>query len=292
MRQFARLLGAVGLGLLIAVNLWLAMRSLDLVLRGAPAVDWAQYVEAGQRILSGEHLYEDTWTYGYRYSPVLAYAFSALGALGEGLWRVLHIVAVLSMPSWRMVAIAALSWPFWYDVETGNTITFVVLAAAWAIRGSDLATGTYLALLLLIPRPLAVPVAAWLLWKRPRWRVPFVAMFVIHAGAVLATGWGHEWLAIMLASPEIYTSPTNLSPSRFIGLWWMVVAIPLAIWLTIRGRLGWASLAASPYLHPYYWLMAVLEVAPRSHGRDARSDDRLARARSPSDPVHRRNDAP
>jgi hypothetical protein len=40
--------------------------------------------------------------------------------------------------------------------------------------------------------------------------------------------------------------------------------VPLAAWLTLRGKLGWASLAISPYLLPYYFQMLGLElVVPR-----------------------------
>jgi hypothetical protein len=46
-----------------------------------------------------------------------------------------------------------------------------------------------------------------------------------------------------------------------MGQWWLVVGIPLAAWLTVRGRVGWAALAASPDWLPYYLLMPILELA-------------------------------
>lgn len=43
----------------------------------------------------------------------------------------------------------------------------------------------------------------------------------------------------------------------------MPIDFALAGWLTLPGRLGPASLAASPYVFPYYLLMAILEFLPR-----------------------------
>jgi hypothetical protein len=50
----------------------------------------------------------------------------------------------------------------------------------------------------------------------------------------------------------------NVGPSRWLGAWWLLAGIPLAAWLTWRGRVGLASLAVSPYLLPYYLMFGVL----------------------------------
>ena len=78
-----------------------------------------------------------------------------------------------------------------------------------------------------------------------------------------ATGWGAEWVGILVASTQQVESELNVGPSRFVGLAWLVVALPVAAWLTWRGRLGWASLLAAPYWLPYYLLMPVLELDRR-----------------------------
>jgi hypothetical protein len=257
------LLFAVVVGLLGAVNLYLAGKSISLVLGSAPAVDWDQYVEASRRVNGGD-LYAVTDTYAYHYSPLLAFLFGPLSWLGTVGWRVLHVGAALAMPTWPMRGLALVSWPLWYDVEAGNILVFVVLAAAWALRGSRLVTGAYLLLVLLVPRPLMLPLAIWLLWKRPEWRVPFAAAFVIHLVAVLATGWGDDWLHALIAAGGDVTIPSNIGPSRFVGtLPWLVIGLPLAAWLTWKGRLGLAGLAASPYWLPYYLLMLLLELPRR-----------------------------
>ncbi len=261
---------AVGASLLLTVNLYLAARSIGLVATNAPAVDWSQYIEAAARAGSGGALYQVSDTYAYHYSPLLAAFFGLIAPLGMLGWRILHVLAALVLPTWPMRLITLISWPFWYDVETGNLLVLVLLAGAWALTGSSLATGAYLALVVLIPRPLMVPVAAWLLWKRPEWRLPFAVIFLAHAVAVIATGWADQWVTAMIAASGDVAIPSNIGPSRFIGaIPWLIIGLPLAALLISRGRLGMASLAASPYWLPYYLLMAVLELPSRlrSHGR-------------------------
>jgi len=263
-RRTLTLVGKTLLVCIVAVpNIYLAGRSIGIILAGGEAVDWIQYLDASRRVTDGG-LYEQTMDYGWRYSPIAAFVFGLLGLLGTTAWRLLHVVAAAATPRLLLSTVTLVSWPLWYDIETGNTVVFFLLAGAWALTGSKLATGAYFIGLLLIPRPLMIPLAAWLLWKRPEWRLPVLGMFVIHAAAVIATGWADEWIAELIATPaSIYTSSTNVGPSRFVGLAWMIVGLPLGAWLTWKGRLGWASLAVSPYLLPYYLLMGLLELAPK-----------------------------
>lgn len=247
-------------GLIAAVNLWLAARSIGLILDGAPAVDWVQLLEAGRRVTEGG-LYEVTETYAHPHSPLLAYVLMVLPWLETPLWRVGHLIAAMAMPTWPMRLATVVSWPFWYDVETGNALTFVLLAAAWAVRGSRIGTGAFFAMTILMPRPLMLPVAAWLLWKRPAWRAPIIIAVGVSAGLVVLSGWADDWAGYLLGISTHFQSPNNLGPTRFVGAIWLVVAIPLTVWLVRRGHLGWASLTSSyPYLYPYYFLMLVLEV--------------------------------
>jgi hypothetical protein len=251
---------AAAAGLVAAVNLYLAGRSIGLIIGGEPAVDWEQYVEAARRLRTGGDLYEIAHDYVSRYSPLFAAFFGLIAPIGLVAWRLLHVVAALALPSWPMRLIVLVSWPFWYDVQTGNLLTFVFLAAAWAVRGNRLAIGIYLLLVILGPRPLMLPVAAWLLWQRPEWRWPFAAALVAHAAAVFGLGWAEGWIGSLVAATDDASLPSNVGPSRFLGtIPWLVVGLPLAAWLTWRGRVGWASLAASPYWFPYYLLFAALE---------------------------------
>lgn len=258
---------AVAIALVGAVNLYLAGRSITLVLGGAPAVDWEQLVSAGRRIFTGGDLYAVTGDYSFPYSPLLAYLFGPLSVLGAELWRLLHLAAALALPTWPMRIMCLVSWPFWFDVETGNLLVFIVLAAAWAIRGSGVGIGAYLLLTLLVPRPLMLPLAIWLLWKRPSWRLPFAAAVVVYLVSVAATGWGADWVGFLLTLSSQFESPNNLGPTRVIGAAWLLVGIPLGAYLMGRGHPGLASLAVSyPYVLPYYLLMLIVEL-PRRFGQ-------------------------
>lgn len=266
----ARFVDLVAAGVVVTLavaNATLLPRALTVILEGGPAVDWEQFVEAGRRVFASD-LYEVTDTYGYRWSPVAAYGFAALGPMGGFGWRLLHVGAALALPTWPMRLVTLAAWPFWYDVEAGNVIVFVLLAAAWAIRGNAVGIAAFVALSLLVPRPLMLPILAWILWQRPEWRIPALAMAAVHLGLTLATGWGAAWVEMLLTLGGEQGSPNNLGPTRWLGAWWLLAGVPLAAWLTWKGRLGWASLAVSyPYVLPYYLLMLVLEVPDRVWSR-------------------------
>jgi hypothetical protein len=257
-------LAAAGLVLAFAVvNAALLPRSLTVILDGGPAVDWEQFVEAGRRVFATD-LYEVTHTYGYRWSPLAAYGFAAMAPMGALAWRLLHVVAALALPTWPMRFITLAAWPFWYDVEAGNVMIFVLLAAAWAIRGNAIGIAGFVALSLLVPRPLMLPVLGWILWRQPEWRIPALVVAAVHLAAALASGWAIAWIDMLLTLGGEQGSPNNLGPTRWLGAWWLLIGVPLAAWLTWKGRLGWASLAVSyPYVLPYYLLMLVLEVPDR-----------------------------
>ena len=252
---------AVGIAcaiVVVALNFYLFTLTNWTMLHGGPGADWLNFTQAGDRVLSGG-LYVSSGTYAYRYSPLLAYLFSAISLIGPWAWRGLHLLAALAMPGrWLKVAVL-LSWPFWFDVEAGNLVVFTLLLAAWALRGRAWAIGGFLVLSLLIPRPLMLPVLAWLLWKHQEWWLPFAALFVGHAVVVAATGWGPEWIGMLISSSTQVNSILNFGPSRLIGLAWLPIGLAIAGVLAWRGRLGLASVAASPYWLPYYFLFLFLE---------------------------------
>jgi hypothetical protein len=249
----------VGILAFLVVNLPLAIVGASIVLGGSWPSDLAIFVEASHRFGSPD-LYAAAGNYAFRWHPLMALAFGPLSLIGVVGWRLLHVVAALAMPTWLLRLLVLVSWPFWWDVETGNIIVFILLAAVWALRGSRLATVVFLLLTVLVPRPLMLPVAAWLLWKRPEWRLPFAVMLVVAVTSAFATGYGPDWIGRLLSSSGEMIAPWNLGPSRLIGFWWLLIGLPLAAWLTWRGRLGLASLAASPYLLPFYLLMPLLEL--------------------------------
>jgi hypothetical protein len=120
-----------------------------------------------------------------------------------------------------------------------------------------------------------LPLAAWLLWHRMAWRVPFALFLIGHTLVVFVSGYGSGWVAALLTVAPELTSEFNLGPSALIGLLWVPIGAVLAVWLTARGRLGAASMAASPYWLPYYYLMLLLEQGRPLSGRRPWDDEDL-----------------
>jgi hypothetical protein len=237
------------------INLWLVLTSVRGLINPGPYSDFVWLTEAAGRITAGDNPYAGV----FRWSPLAAWALVPLDALGIWGWRALHFAALLLLPR-KVALLVAVSFPFWWDVELGNVNVFVLVAAWWAMTGKPWA---FLVLAVLIPRPMYLPLLGWLLWKQPRTRVPFA---ILAAGSLLGaflTGWGDEWLAMLTRSDFDMTNDWNLGPSRVFGVAWIPVGLVLAAFLTWKGRLGLASLAASPYLLPYYFLMGFLELPLR-----------------------------
>ena len=99
--------------------------------------------------------------------------------------------------------------PLWFDIQTGNIMIFVAVTAVWAARGNRMATALFLVLTVLVPRPLMLPLAAWLLWHRPAWRLPLVAFFVVHTAIVVASGYAADWWPSPVSRPSWPTTSTS-----------------------------------------------------------------------------------
>jgi hypothetical protein len=254
-------LSAVILALALA-NIYYTTFTIIELIAYPSAVDWNTVAEAANRI----HLGQDPYAFAFgpdsfRWSPVAAWIFVPISWLGPMVWRILHVAAALALPDRRLALLTLVSWPFWFDFATGNVMVGVLLLAVYALRGSRLAALGFLALTLLIPRPLMLPVAVWLLWKRPDLRWPALALVIAHTLGVFLVGWGIPWLhRLTEVAPGDMGIPFDVGPSRIIGSVWVPIGLALAAWLTWRGRLGWASLAASPYWLPYYLMMPLLEI--------------------------------
>ena len=236
------------------------------------AFDWENFGAAAARLPHGT-LYQFEGFYAFRWSPLAAGLLGLILPMGLTAWRLLHLAVLPLLRDWRLVVACLLAYPFWFDLETGNINTFVAVTAVLALRGSRLATALYLLLLLLVPRPLALPLAAWILWRRPEWRLPFLGLAALNAALVAATGLGGAWLSVLLSAASEIGGNLNLGPSAVIGTAWIPIGLVLAAFLTWRGRIGLASVAASPYWLPYYFLMLLLEfVIPPEAARDGARD--------------------
>jgi hypothetical protein len=223
--------------------------------------DW-EVLEWAARHAGTPELYTERWTQTYVWSP-----------MGLNSWRVALIASALAMPTWTLRMVVLVSWPFWTDLTAGNLLTPTFLSAVYAWRGSRIGTAAFFGFALLIPRPLFVPMAVWLLWKRPEWRWPVAAMFAVHAVLVWWTGLGPEWVhTVLTAGTELQSLKLNFGPTRFLGYWWLIIGVPLGVWLFRRGHVGWAGLAISNYVWIYYLYWALPWV--NSAGRSAESPSR------------------
>jgi hypothetical protein len=222
--------------------------------------DWDVIRHGAQLVLDGDSPFGDP---KYRWSPVAAWISVPFLVLPYWGWLLLHVAAILALRDWRASAIALVSWPFWQDAGVGNVIAFVVLAGWWALRGNRFAALAYLGLCILMPRPLMLPLAAWLLWNQPWTRWPVIGMFLAHAVLVALSGHGPEWLGVLANAGRVdMANPYAIGPAKIIGAAWIAIGIPLAVVLTRFGRLGLAGLAASPYWLPYYLLFLLFELRP------------------------------
>jgi len=228
------------------------------ILLQSDGTDWHVFAVAWDRFNDGTLYVEESWWYIFRWSPVAAPLLIPVAIIGENAWRVLHIVALAGLPGWRRL-VALASYPFWFDVQAGNIMILVLIAAYWGLRGNAWAIGTTLVLALLVPRPLMVPLVAWLLWKHAGWRVPFAIMFIAHAGAVVATGYATEWLGVLLQATPQMLGDLNVGPSAIVGVWWMLLAVPLAAVAFWRGYPAISGLLLQPYWLPYYLLMPLAD---------------------------------
>ena len=240
-----------------AVNIGLALEGLR---PGPEQTDWQLWAALPQALASGT-LYASSTDAPFLWSPVAGWLMAGVAYLGYWPWFVLHVAVVFLMKPGVVTLLTLVSWAFWIDTVQGNTLTFAFVAGALALRGHRLAGVSYLALFLLMPRPVQLPLAAWLLWKQPDLRLPGLVLFVSHMAAVLASGYTEEWLTAMVSHPQ---PAWNVGPSFFLGLWWLVVGVPLGVWLAWRGRVGLAGLAMSPYLLPQYLLMPLLDLRARA----------------------------
>jgi hypothetical protein len=248
-------------------------------------VDWDIFTEAGRRFYDG-NLY--TWEgLPYRYSPLLAPLFGLLAPIGYLGWSLLHFAALLTLPR-KLALILLVSAPFWNDVYNGNTVTFAFVAAwhalgtmpAWK-SSAVAATGRsesrssnrppqstasagiaaaipFLVLSVLIPRPMMLPVLAYILWTRREWVVPFALIAGASLLGAYLVGWLEPWVLGELRNvgrPEI---KADFGPAAYIGAWWYPVALGLAAWATVRGWLGVASVLAALNLTVTYPMMLLL----------------------------------
>ena len=227
-----------------------------------PYGDWNVWQQVPARLAEGRLYDHSDPSYSWVWSPLAAWLMAVVVLpMGSLAWGALHLAALALLRDWRLIALVGLSYPFWMDTLMANTFAFSALTGYAAWRGSRWAAIAYLVLLVLMPRPVQVPLAALLLWRDRSLWLPLIGIAAIGFVTAVGSGYAADWLRVLVGVGVDYPSQEfNLSPTRILGPAWLVVGIPLAVWLTVRKHPGWAGLAMTPYLVPQYLLMLILEV--------------------------------
>lgn len=246
----------VAIATYVGLNLGLILYSVRL---GPHNTDWSLWSALPNAVMNGT-IYDQIADIRFVWSPMAAWIMAGAATIGYWPWAGLHFGALWWL-RWNpaLVALAAVSWGFWVDVANGGVMTFVFVAGALALRGSRRGALVYLAFSILIPRPIHLPLAIWLVWNRPETRVPAAAMAAVSAAVTIGSRYAEPWIGAVVAQTD---AGFNLGPSQFIGLWWLVIGVPLGVLLLYRGYVGWSGVVMSPYVMPYYLLMPLLDVAP------------------------------
>lgn len=220
--------------------------------------DWLGIEVAVNDLLAGRHPYGGFYAYPPLMTGLLAHAIIPAGFATA---VIAHFIALI--PLWRdrlLLVIVFTSAAFWVDVLVGNFLTFIAVAGLFAVRGNRPAGLAYLAMAMLVPRPMYLPLAVWLLWRKPSLRIPALLMAVGSVAFTLASGQTEAWLtAAVRLSSEFPWREWDLGPTRFLGPLWLVAGIPLAAWLASRGWVGIAGLAIAPYIAPFYLLLILVD---------------------------------
>ena len=252
--RWRRIVLIVGFALLVPLN-FVAIGILADSWQVGVAPDFQQYADALQRWLAGEPLYGPDWK--WRYSPVAILTLGPAIATGLVGWTVLHLAALFFVRPWWLAVAIGLSWPFWVDVVSGNTVTFVAVAAICAMRGSVVGAWSYWWLTLIMPRPVQIPMAIYLWWRRPELRRSLLVLAVLNGALLLLMGQWSEWISYLIArGAEDSDLVFNIHPAADLGMAWLLIGIPLAAVLAWRGWPGQAGVVLFPSLLAQYLLMA------------------------------------
>lgn len=239
---------------------------------GPHKADWQTFM-ALREVVGTDEIYSLDTLIPFVWSPAAAWLMATVTYLGYWPWLALHIVSLALLRAQPILALLMVgSWAFWVDVAQGNILTFIVIAGVLAMQGSRWAALLSVALFILMPRPVQLPLVAFLLWKQPGIRWASAGIFLAHAAYVVVGGFAIPWLTAVMAWGG---EAVGVGPTRLVGLAWLIIGLPLGAWLTWRGLVGWAGLAVSPYVLPQYLIMPVTDLAKSPWaGRHSAPDDK------------------
>ncbi len=231
-----------------------------IAVRGDFAIDFTCcYQQAGQRLLDDpSSLYAWTDTYPFRYSPWAA----ALLRLWPDCPRRRRFGpgSRSRPPSWHRGRGAGSRWtgdarwlvagmvllfpPIWHDLALGNVSVFTVAVLAVLLARRDGIGGVAFGLLLLLaPKPHLLPLALWLLFRRPRDGVATLATLGFGVGAGMAVFGVDRWVEWIgtFREPLERTFTANVGFSGLLGPAGVVVGVAVAV----VGRRGAGCAAAT-----------------------------------------------
>lgn len=249
------------LAVLAAYSLLHIAHLLPLIVSQPVPPDWGQHRIAAERISSGASPYFIEDWYRFRWSPVGAWLMVPITAVGPWVWAAAQFSALLTLPR-RLAFVTLLAFPFWADVQAGNILVFTFVAAFHAMRGNAWAGGLFVAMALIVPRPLVLPLLAWLAWKQPSWRLPMLVAALASVAAAVVTGYHAEWLAMLIVTSgeEAHRFGAQLLPG------WPLTGVALATLLTALGYPAAAGFALQPYWLPYYGLLLLVDISTLTKG--------------------------
>lgn len=267
----------LALAVLGAYSLLYIAHLLPIIVTQPVPPDWGQHRIAAELIASGASPYFVEDWYRFRWSPVGAWIMVPLTAIGPWAWAAAQFASLVTLPR-RLAVVTLLAFPFWADVQAGNILVFTFVAAFHALRGNAWAGAVFVAMALIVPRPLVLPLLAWLAWKRPSWRLPMLVAALASVAATVATGYHADWLAMLVETggEEAHRFGAQLLPG------WPLTGIALATVLTALGYRAAAGFALQPYWLPYYGLLLLLDVPALTNGLVDRRATRASVA-----PAHR-----
>lgn len=216
--------------------------------------DWEQHRIAAQRIANGISPYFTEDWYRFRWSPVAAWLMVPITALGSWVWTIAQFGSLLLLPR-SLALFSLLAFPFWADIQAGNIMVFLFVAAFHAIRGSSVAAVIVVALGVLVPRPLLIPLLLYVAASYPKLRVAFSVMIISSLIGAVLTGYHADWVAALLQTGG--EESQRLGGQSLPG--WPAINMGAAILLLWVGFPGMAGLAVSPYWLPYYGLLPLAD---------------------------------
>ena len=272
---------------------------------GGFAYDFQAYLAAAQRIAAGQALYPpgvaEAYNSGayenlYLYPPPLAIATVPLTLMPDAaalIWLVLRlailVVGALLLPiSWparaATLAVGAVSFPVWYDLNLGNLsiVLFGLSAVIWRYRDGPIG-GIALGIAGVLRYPFGIVLLALALarrWRAAAWTLATGTVIGLATLPVVGLGGWLDYLATLRGLRDVSAGEHNLSfatTAHAFGIpgpegLWVALGIGAALAITVFAAVRRdpetalvVGLAATilffPFFHPHYLVQLLIPAA-------------------------------